>query len=93
MIVSLTAVPVPVGPRSLSVLEEAGALLLANGGLRLGAALWMPDGIPVICGLGKPEVGCLDPNISTGGKWCGQCGAHTSRLDGNIIAKSKTVVK
>lgn len=31
----------------MSVLEEAGALLLANGGLRPAAALWMPDGIPL----------------------------------------------
>lgn len=62
--------------RSLSVLEEAGPLLLVDGGLRPGAALWIPDGTPVKCGLGKPEVGCFNPNISTGGKECKGC-AHT----------------
>lgn len=60
---------VPVGPRSWSVLEEAVALLLADGGLRPPANLWMPDGFR------KPELGCLDPNVHTEGRRdCVDCG-------------------
>ena len=44
------------------MLIEACALLLAEGGLRPSAALWMPDGIPVCRGFCKPGLGCLDPN-------------------------------
>lgn len=66
--------PVPVGPPSLPVFEEAGTVLLVNGGLRLGANLWMPEGIPFVCGLSKPEVGCLAPNINGGQKVFGNNG-------------------
>lgn len=64
--ISQTNVSVPVCPRSFSVLKEVGALLLADGGLRPGAALWIPDGMLLNRGLGKPGLGCLDPNVSTG---------------------------
>lgn len=52
---------VPVGPHCLSVFEEAGILLLADGGLRPGAPLWIADGIALSRGFNKPELGCLDP--------------------------------
>ncbi len=43
-------------------------LLLADGGLRPGAALWIPDDMLLNRGLGKPGLGSLDPNVSTGEK-------------------------
>lgn len=52
--------------------EQDGALLLAKGGLRPVAALWMPeDGMSLDCGFRKPDIGCLDPNIGTEGRQCG----------------------
>lgn len=53
---------VPVGPRSLSVLEEAAVLFLPKGGLRPCAALWTPVSMPVSRGFGMP-LGCLIPTI------------------------------
>ncbi len=47
------------------MLEEADALLLADGGLRPGAALWILDGMLLNRGFGKPGSGCLDPDDST----------------------------
>lgn len=52
-----------VGPRSLLEIEEADELILADGGLRPVAALWMPDGMPLNCGLCKPELGGLNPVV------------------------------
>lgn len=57
----MTTAQVPAGPWSLSVLEEAGALLLVDGGLRPGAALWMLEGMPLNRGFCKQVMGCLDP--------------------------------
>lgn len=61
---SLQAASVPEGARSLSV-HETDALLLVDGGLRPGVGMWMGVGITLICGLGNPEPGCLDPDIRT----------------------------
>lgn len=48
------------------MLEESCALILADGGFRPGAALWMPDGMPLNCGFRKPRLGCLDPDATEG---------------------------
>lgn len=47
------------------MLEEAGVLVLADGGLRPDAALWMPDCMPFNRGFSRPDAGCLDPKVST----------------------------
>lgn len=68
---------VPADLRSLSVLREDMGWFLADGGLRPGTALRMPEGMLLNCGLCNPELGCLDPNISTAGTQdhvvCGYC--------------------
>lgn len=83
---------VPVGPRSLSIFEEAGALLLADGGLRPGANLWMPDGMPLNCVFRKPELGSLDSNVHTEGRQdCVYCGyyAHTALYLTSVLILAK----
>lgn len=52
------------------MLRGAAATLLAAGGLRAGAALWMPDCKTFDRGFCRPDVGCLDPEVSTERKQC-----------------------
>lgn len=73
------------------MLEEAAALVLVDGGLRPVPGLWMPDDKPLTGGLSKPELGCLDPSVSTEER----CESHAC-LSENIkmyIGKSQTKVQ